>query len=315
MKIRKIPLRTAIACEIVVITTIAAFFLPGGDDLYRFYLPLAKGCLECALNPWHTRWIVFPLRFVPPRLLWPVWVLVTTSGLVWASHRLRSNPVVVLLAFPTLGLIWLGQIDVLIVLGLVLALLSPSPYLRGVGLVLASTKPQVTGIAILVLLWQDHQRWRTLLIPALVFLASLLVWGPTWPLRWLAARPDLGMPVWGLATLFPLGLVTLLAIFLVKGKRSKLTAALLASALAVPWFGVYSYVVFLPFITPWWAVPISYLWIVAYPWLGNKAMRFAWVLPSALMVSLLWPAIRKGWPGLITRFEQLLARTRERTSP
>jgi hypothetical protein len=292
---QKAPLHLVVSIEIVVLMTAAAFFLPGGEDLHRFYLPFAQGCLDCGLNPWHASLILFPLRFIPPILLWPVMVLLTGVGLLWACHRLETNPAFVLLAFPTMGLVWLGQVDVLVIVGLVLALRSPNPYLRGVGLVLASIKPHVAGVAILVLLWADEQRWKTLLVPAAVFLLTVVLWGIDWPLRWLEARPeDMGLPVWGKATLlFPFSLVTFLSILLVEGKRKRVLAALLASALGVPWFGVYSYVVFLVFIAPWWAVPISYLWAAAYPWLGNRSMRFAWILPLTLLVYVLWPAIKE----------------------
>ena len=109
----------------------------------------------------------------------------------------------------------------------------------------------------------------------------------------------MGLPVWGQATLlFPFSLVTLLSIFLVEGKRKRVLAALLASAISVPWFGVYSYVVFLVMMAPWWAVPLSYVWMIAYPWLNNHAMKFAWILPLTLLITLIWPPLVERWPKL-----------------
>lgn len=300
---KRIPLRTAIAIEIIVIATIAAYLLPGGEDLYTYYLPQAQGCLECGYNPWHTSWILFPIQFIPLRILWSVWVFLTLTGITWACSRLKLNPVPVLLAFPTMGLIWLGQIEVVIIIGLTLALLSPNPYVRGLGLVLASVKPHVSGIPILILLFYDKQRWKTMLLPAAVAALSFVVWGIDWPLRWFALRNPLApLPVWGRAAFFPWGAVSFGTVFLVKKVREKITAALLASALTFPWFGVYSYTVFLVFLAPWWAALISYAWVVVYPWMGNNSLRFAWILPLSLLTTLIWPRLGELRKLLYNRF-------------
>ncbi len=153
-------IKKAVTIEIVSIITIAAFFLPGGDDLHRFYLPFAQGCLECGFAPYHASWILYPLTLIPPTLLWPVWTLFTALSLLWASHRLNTNGLLVLLTFPAMGQIWLGQVDGILAIGLTLALLATNPYLRGIGLVLASIKPQVTGVAILVILWHEQKHWN-----------------------------------------------------------------------------------------------------------------------------------------------------------
>lgn len=294
----------AIAIELTIVITAATLFLPGGEDLHVFYRPFADGCLTCAFNPWHASWILFPLRLIPELVLWPVWTLLTLLGIIWATRRTGANIAFVLLAFPTIGLIWLGQVDTLLIVGLALALTGKSPYWRGVGLLLASVKPQVTGIAILVLLWHDKERLKTLIIPALVLIASVAVWGVDWPLRWIASRRVIEMPVWGLATLFPVGLIAFGGIFMVKDKQKQVAAALLASALAVPWFGIYSYSVFLVFFAPWWAIPLSYLWAVGYPWYENTALRFAWILPLGLLIALLWPSFVEGWAALQARINR-----------
>jgi|GEM_PF-817699 len=307
--LKRPSLQTAIAIEIILVASAAAFFLPGGDDLYRFYLPFAQGCLECGFNPWYASWVLFPITLVPLRLLWPLWVLLTLSGLFWTCRRMEVNPIPVMLAFPVMGLAWLGQVEVVIAVGLMLALLSPSPSLRGAGLVLAMIKPQVAGAAVLVLIVYDREHWKTLIVPALIAALSMLVWGIDWPLRWFNQR-DLtaALPVWGTAALYPYGLIAFGAVLLVKGVREKVTAALLASALAFPWFGVYSYSVFLPLIAPWWALPVSYAWLLAYPAMQHLSMKFAWVLPLSLLVYLVWPSIKESKTG-----QSVLRRVRRST--
>lgn len=297
----RLSLKRAVAIEVIILMVGGALVLPGGEDLYRFYLPIAQG--EHGYNPWFASWILFPIQFVPIRYLWAVWVMFTGVTVFWASEHLHINSTFVLLAFPTMGQVWLGQTDAILMLGLLLALLAPSPYLRGFGLLLAAIKPQVTAPAILVLLWCDQARWKTLIAPAIVLLLSLGVWGIDWPVRWWLSRDIYApLPVWGYAAVFPYGLAAFLAIFLVKDVRRKVTAALLATALGVPAFGIYSHVVFMIFISPWWALPLSYAWVVAYPWYGNTALRFAGVLPLGLLIYLLWPVLKDHWPKIKARF-------------
>ncbi len=293
---------TAIPIQVTLIFAGAGFFLPGGEDLHRFYRPLAEGCVVCAYNPWYTHWLLLPLAWTPPHLLWPFWSLATGLILTVISRYLGTNPSAVLLAFPMMGLVWLGQVDALVALGLALALLSPNVFMRGGGLLLASIKPHVAGLAILVLLWHEKDHLKTLIVPGIVLAASFFVWGINWPARWLTPQEQFFMPVWGQASLYPYALAVLPAVLLGRDKREQATIALVVSALAVPRFGVYSYVTFLPFAAPWWAVPVSYLWVVAYPWLGNQAMQFAWVLPLALLFYLTIPAARERWPALRVRF-------------
>jgi len=293
------PLRRAIAIEVIILMVGGALVLPGGEDLYTFYLPIARGCPECGYNPWFTSWILFPLQFVPVRFLWAVWVLFTGAVVYWAAERLQTNSAYVLLAFPMMGQVWLGQTDAVLILGLMLVLLSPNSYLRGAGIVLASIKPHIAGPAILILWWYDKARWKTLIIPIAIFALSLIVWGIDWPLRWWLLRDlNASLPVWGHAAIFPYGLAAFPAIFLVKDVRAKVTVALLAAALSIPSFGIYSFVVFLVFISPWWAIPLSYAWVVAYPWYGNLALRFAWILPLGLLIYLLWPQMKQRWPKI-----------------
>jgi hypothetical protein len=198
-----------------------------------------------------------------------------------------------MLAFPTMGMFWLGQVDALVMVGVVLALTGRNPYLRGAGLLLASIKPHVSGIALLLILIGDRQRWKMLIVPAAVLLLSFAVWGIDWPLRFVAGIPEPEPPAWDFGSLFPVGLVAFGAIFLVREPRQRVAASLLAAALGAPWYGVYSGVTYLPFFSTWLALPLGYAWVLAFPLLGNSALRFTWLLPLGLLVVLIWPELRR----------------------
>jgi hypothetical protein len=267
-----------------------SFRLPGGDDLYRYYLPFTKGCLNCGYVPYYAQWFLFPLKILPEYpLAWAVWTILSVVGFLALAYFTKVNPLWLLISFPMLGQVWLGQVDVLVALGLVIFLLVKNPYLRGVGLILALTKPQLTALPLLLCLLLDSPRlWlKLLLVPAIVVGASLLVFGWDWPMLWLDnATTALPIHVWRLASLdiwrFGIFLTPLPLIF--RNTRERLTAGLLVSSLAMPFYGVYSYVLFLLFDAKWWSVLLSYFWLAAFFFWQESAMRLAWILPLGMLV-------------------------------
>lgn len=267
---------------------VSSFFLPGGEDLQRYYLPFADGCLECGFVPFYAQMLLKPSTWIPQQFLWPIWSFVSLGGWLYLCHRTKINPVFFVLSFPLLGQFWLGQIDILVAAGLILAYTSHKPLARGAGLALMLIKPQLTGLAVLYLLLKEEKRQvpRVILIPVVGFGLSLLLYGANWPLEWFAnARNSIPDHAWKLAAniLWPWGLVLLPLPFLFKNKKKGLLVALLSASLAIPFFSVYSYVIFLLFFAPWWSMPLSYLWLAGYPWMGVEAMRFAWILPAVLL--------------------------------
>ena len=294
------PLKKAVLIEVVFLFVGAAFFLPGGQDLDHLY-QYANGCLSCAYEPPFGSWLLFPLRFIPTEVRWPLWTLLTCLALIWSSRRFGVEPLWVLLSFPAVGHIWLGQLDGFVALGIALAVTAPHPFARGFGLLVMAVKPQVAGPAILLLLWRERDKLRTLAIPVAVMLLSFVAWDVDWPVRWLFEHnepADMNLIPWRLASRYPVGLLAFLVVPWLKTPRDQLRATLLATALGFPFYSSYSYVTFLVIGAPWWSVPLSYAWALAYPWLGREALQFAWVLPLALLTQLVWPV-------LLVRFRKL----------
>lgn len=276
-----------IAVETALVLFVLTFFLPGGDDLFRYFCPFANGCLECGFVPYFAQWLLAPVAWIPKTVVWPVWTAVSLGILLFLCKKTRANPASFMLSFPLLGQVWLGQIDVLVCIGLVVVMYSDNPYLRGVGFALLAIKPQVAGIIILLCLLDENRRdlLKVLAAPLLVLFTSLAQFGWNWPVNWLDNSLS-GIPahVWRLAAedLWPFALVLLPLPFFFKGK-DKIRAGLLVSSLAVPVYGVYSYIVFLLLGGPKWALPLGYIWVIAIPFLGNEAIRFAWLLPATLL--------------------------------
>ena len=286
------PITWMVAIEIAVIVFIGSFFLPGGEDLYRYYLPFAQGCSDCGFIPYHAHWLLWPLGHLPFRFAWPIWTAVCLLGWLGICRLTKANPALVLLSFPAFGQAWLGQIDVIICAGLVLALLARNPYARGAGIVLAMIKPQFAAIAVLFLLITERQRLKVLIVPAAVALASLIVFGIDWPLRWWAnASGQLPVHIWRMAAMdvWPAGLLLIWLPLIFRDRYQGFTASLLVSTLATPFVSVYSYIVPLVFVRPqWWVVPLSFTWFLAFPFWGGNAMRLAWVVPATLLAQMMY---------------------------
>lgn len=152
----------------------ASFYLPGGDDLYRYYLPFAQGCLHCGFMPYFAQWFLAPLRWLPEYpFSWGVWSLFSVSGILILAYYTKANPFLLLISFPALGQVWLGQVDIFIATGLVVFLFNKNPYLRGLGLIVALSKPQLTALPIFFcLLMEEDPRLflKLFLIPSIIIL-------------------------------------------------------------------------------------------------------------------------------------------------
>jgi hypothetical protein len=296
-RFEKISWAAAIGAGIGLI--MASFYLYGGDDYYHYYLPFAQGCFDCGYVPYFAQWFLFPLNFFPEYPLgWAVWVIISVTGFLILAYITQINPLYFMISFPMLGQIWLGQIDVIIAIGLVIFLFSKNDYIRGIGLILALTKPQLTALPIALSLLLESPRLlpKLLLAPAFTIFLSFIIFDSTWFIAWIEnASANLPIHVWRLASLdiwkFGVFLTPLPLLF--KDKQERLTVGLLVSSLATPFYGVYSYILFLVFDIKWWSVLLSYIWILGFVFWQDHALRLAWVLPFNVLIFMIYRK-RKG---------------------
>jgi hypothetical protein len=269
---------------------IATFLLPGGGDLYEYYQPFEYGCLNCGYVPPFAQWFLLPL-LVPAPFTWPVWTLVSTIGFLVIARRTKVNPFLLMVSLPMLAQLWGGQIDIIIVAGLLLLLRERSPYVRGLGVVMALVKPQLSFLALFFLLLQEKRQtlWKILLPPLLLLGLSFVFYGTRWPLTWLQnavtlpphPRRQASADIW------PLGIFLIWVPLLFRQPDRRFIASLLLGSISTPFLSLYSYVIFLVFHLPLWAVPVSYAWLLFLPWFGVEANRFAWILPLSILFSLI----------------------------
>lgn len=276
------------AIMVGVIMTAEALVLNGGQDIRQHYQPFTQGCLECGFVPYYAQPMLAPMLLTSWKYVWALWVLISVTGLLLVARQTGINPLIFMLSFPMITQFWLGQIDVLLCVGAFLAVKHRSSYLRGLGILMLLVKPQIAFLAVLFLLWREErsQLFKVLVIPAAGFVLSLIVYGFDWPLEWaMNAQTNIPGHTWKLSSEFfwPWSLVLLPLPFLFKDRQDGAVVSFLVSSLVMPFFSMYSYIVFLIFYSSWWVLPLSYAHAVFRPWLGWESRKFAWVLPLTIL--------------------------------
>ena len=297
---RETKLQWFAALVLGLVYVAATGFIPGPDDLYSYYLPFAEGCLECGFVPYYAQWFLWPLTLLPLNSIWPVWTFISVFVVLLVHYLRRTNPVPILLTFPMMAQFWLGQIDALVILGLALVMgyLGKHPLLKGIGVLLALIKPQISLPALLFIFWDWDwdERLKVGGVAAVGFFISLFQYGFSWPIEWLTNARSLGVHLWRQpATLFfPIGLITLLIPLYFRESSAKIRAALVSAAF-IPQHSIYSHLVFLNFMKPtsWWVVPLSLVWLLFIPVLDSSATTISMLLPLAVLAKMIWDQRKK----------------------
>ena len=296
------PLAIGAALGIII----ASVILPGGGDLYDYYLPFAEGCLTCGFVPYYAQWILWPLTLLPPYpWTWPIWIFISILLFFLLIRKTKVNPAFLMLSLPMIAQLWGGQMDVLVAAGLVIFLLAASPYWRGLGLLLALIKPQLSFLALIFVFFREDRKdiGKLLVIPIAAGILSLVIFGFDWPLAWIRNAFTLPVHMRRQASLdiWKFGVFLTWVPLLFKDRFQRMQISLAVAAIATPFYSMYSYVIFLLFYAPWWTVVLSYAWVIAIPWMGEAANRFAWILPFGVVIKFLYDAWQVRWDGSVKR--------------
>jgi hypothetical protein len=212
-----------LACGVITalagLTWVLEHFGPAVDYRYFFY-PETRAWLEghnqlyvpgssAFYEPPWALWLIVPFAVVPYplglALLRAASMLILGASVVVFSPAVRGRPWILATALfnlHTFDLLWRGQIDAFLVLGIVLGWLSVKRenfWVMGLGLLLLSVKPPNTipvALCLLAHVWQVWPRRKaaaSLILPGIVGLLSLVGF-PGWPVRLVAffreAPPD-----------------------------------------------------------------------------------------------------------------------------
>jgi hypothetical protein len=232
------------------------FFIvsPSGFDVHYYYMPAVRGEFDL-YYPYWVRWLIAPLGWLSFPLNYWLWMTALFVLIVLAVRLSRANPWQVLLSFPFVWVLWYGQIEGFVAVGLVLLWWGAQNinYLAlGLGFLLTSIKPHIAGPAAL-LVWSWLPSWRarakSLWLLAPLVLLSFAVFGWDWPLEWLRTvnRP-LFTDAYNNSGLFPwLGLGAMLlwlpTLVLRLERSERLHAVLATTLLTMPYVPPYSQLV------------------------------------------------------------------------
>ncbi len=292
----------ALAIGVALGVIVVFAFLPSaGVDLRFSYLPVAHGDLEDFYNPYWLRPLFEALAWLPFSLAYGLLSLGSLVALVVATRVFQGRLIHVLLTYPFFFLLFYGQIDALVVLGLALswwALERDRPWWIGVGFALAALKPQISLAALILLWWwlSPSARLKSLAVPLGVVLASVLRYGWWFPGWW---HHLFHGPLYrhGSITLWevvgPWALLLWLPVFFVRLPRvKKLLLVLTVSALTMPYYQQHSLVMLQVFPIGWisWWSNVGFLFFY-FRW---GILRWIVLLPLVVYLRCLW----RGQPWL-----------------
>ncbi len=286
----RLPICDWVAIGIAVGYICVLAFLPSaGVDLKLSYLPTVYGDFHGFYNPYWIRPLFEMLALLPFRLAYVFLMLLSLVG-IWFSTRVFEGRLIhVLLTYQFAFLLFYGQIDALVVWGLAISwwgLNHRRYFVLGVGMVLALLKPQVTVVAVgLILWWAGSHKARVKSLLPFAFVIALSIWRYGWWFSpWWQHLQNNSLNRGGSITLWeyfgPIVLLLWLPLAFVRlPRRDFLALALATSALTMPYYQQYSLVVLQVF-------PIG--WVA---WLGNVGFLFYKFHYLALEWTIVVPAV------------------------
>lgn len=275
--------------------SIAVGYLPGGYDAFTFYL--RAPAVDTTAPAW-VYLLTYPLSFLGWPLGWQVLTLLTVlaagaAALLWGNWRWW----IVLVTPPLLWNLWLGQIELFSLLGLILTRLildrKIHPVWLGVSWLFLLAKPQV-GLGVLVLqgLWlgQDRAHGKRAFLYGLGLFVALIaltvaLW-PSWILNWVTTMRTF-TPTWWNAAVWPYGVVAWPIAIWASVQATPLQKVRLfsaASLLGSPYFALYHCLLLLSVTDNRLAGLISWM-ILLIGWSRPEQwMPWGWLLPTGILV-------------------------------
>jgi len=244
---------------VVLISFLFLFFyllgtrIPEGFDWKIFF---SQGNIPALWTPW----VGIVVKFIN----FPLLIAITLTSLVVRTYRYNPSPLPAILACVSLPTIWvcfIGNLDGIVLLGLLLLPL---------GAPLVLLKPQIAVFSLLA-------KKSYMIAGAVWFAISIAIWG-LWPLNFLIVTNPGWLAEWKQdITLFPWGI--LLAVPLLWFSRKDEDLLMLAGSFATPHLFPYHFILVMPALgrmkTGWMLAT----WILSFSpllanWLGDTAWHF-----------------------------------------
>jgi hypothetical protein len=208
---------------------------------YRIFVNSARGNLTGWYYPYWGIWLLIPFSWLNFHVGAVLWNLLNVLLYSISVRRMGGNLIVALLSFQMLENLYFGQITGIVVFGCMLFYQEweKRPYLAGIGLVLATIKPQIALPFLLVSFAWKRSYFQAFIPVIITGLLSLAIHGfwITDLLQSIRETPPNALASISLVPIF--GLFTQLLwipVVLVRDKTDRLILAVLASQLALPYF-------------------------------------------------------------------------------
>lgn len=260
-----------IAVAIIVLYS----FISPGLEFFSVYRTLVISPTELepifgipfSYNPAWLAAIMAPFVMLPGRIGLILFIILTVFLLLYSTQVFGGNKLIVLLSAQLNWILWWSQIEALVVFGVVigwLAMKKKSWLLMFLAISLATLKPQIGLIPIILLWWwMGKDRWKSLVAYIFLLILSMLIWGP-WPL-WLidgvlniASRPET-YDSWN-ASIGTKALILYIPALLVPlEKQDRLMALTAVGLLSSPYLPYYSTILLLCMAIPGWLYPFAFL--------------------------------------------------------
>ena len=276
--------------------SISVLFLDGGYDALVFYL---KPPFPDTTTPAWVYLITYPLSLFGWPLGWSFLtfisvILIGTTAIIWGN----KNWWIVLLSSPIIWNIWLGQIEFLPVLGLLITGLfyqkKISSVWLGISWLTLITKPHIgLGILFLHFSWMLSKRLKLkdLIQPILLFISliviTILFW-PNWINNWITTlqtfRPNIS---WWDASIWPYGLLAIpISLYFSRNEDIPIKTRMLSSAslLASPYFALYHCTTLMTITDNIFVYIVSWLIVLIGNGLPDKWMKWSWLVPLTVLL-------------------------------
>lgn len=251
-------------------------------------------------HPYWARWLFSLLAYPPEPVAFISLSLASTMMLYLAVRKFGGKHWMVFTSFAFAWTLYYGQIDGLVVGGLLLAWWAceqKRPVLIGAGIMVALIKPQLSLPMICALWYWSPSRLKTLIIPILVQAGTFLQWGwwiPEWIDKMFTTQYLIALsrnislwPVFGtwVYLIWPIVLMIRMP------RDRKLLAIAVTTALTAPYYPLPSAVLLLTFPVPPW------VWVLGQiPMLGSVIGYWVYhlglIIPPAMLSWILWPEVK-----------------------
>ena len=293
------PYRKYVPISLAVAIALMVFFAP--HEAWHEDLNALRIVNHEIRHPYYAYWLFFLLA-IPPEIIAYIGLSITSIAAFYISvFVFEGKHWVIYTSFAFAWTLYYGQIDSIVVGGLALAWFAVKlkrPYLIGLGLIIASIKPQLSLPLILLFWWWSPSRLRSLVIPVLVFGLSLLNWG-WWVPEWLQSLGDTGflvnlsrnLSLWPVIGAWVLLLWPVL-FWLPLPRSRKIIAIAAGTAMTMPYFPLPSAVLFLCMPVPVWFYGLAQF-PVLIPFVDASIYHAGKILPIVLLIWASWPVFKK----------------------